>query len=394
MNRRGIIYLMSLGIVFFLTVLSASLLVRGISETQLSERSRSQHAAFQLADAAVDMAAINLRTADVTDDVLSHTLPTGTSSVVSVTQLGAQLQRVAVRGVSGSEQRNVEAVVQLIPQSIFQFALFGDQTVNVSGNAITDSYNSSLGPYDNDPSSPGYNAAHNGDIGTNATTAGGVAVSGSIFVDGQVAVGSNVADPTSVVTGYDPAFITGGTDPPSDTQDVVSQGTPFPMPAVTVPAGLNCPNETITSSTTTTLSPTGGQNGDGVYCYHNLTVQGNATLTASGEVTVYLTGRLIARGDSTVGVLSDPRQMTFLMDSFAQATLEQGTITGSTQLAGSLYGPQATIDIQGNAEVFGSIIAKTVNLTGSAIIHYDEALSTDNNVSNLFQTRIVSWREL
>jgi len=55
--------------------------------------------------------------------------------------------------------------------------------VTVSGSAFTDSYDSRLGPYNDSVGSPGYNADHHGDVGTNATTTGGVALSGSIFID-------------------------------------------------------------------------------------------------------------------------------------------------------------------------------------------------------------------
>ena len=77
-------------------------------------------------------------------------------------------------------------------------------------------------------------------------------------------------------------------------------------------------------------------------------------------------------------------------------------MTGSTKFYGALYGPNSTINIQGNAEVYGSIVARTVNVTGSAIVHYDEALADCNGptppqscgVNNLYKATTVSWREL
>ena len=53
-----------------------------------------------------------------------------------------------------------------------------------------------------------------------------------------------------------------------------------------------------------------------------------------------------------------------------------------------------TISITGNAEVYGAIIADRVNLSGSAAIHYDEAVNTITGVSNLYQTSVVYWQEL
>lgn len=385
-RQRGFVLLLSLGVVVFFSLAIVAILVRSVWQSTASTRIYNRSSALNLADAAVDQAALNLVTAGTADDLLTATLAGGTFQIESVQAVTGTLSRVTVRGTSGTEVRRVEAIIRLTPKSIFQFALFGDQNVTVSGSAITDSYNSTAGPYSS--------GSHNGDIGTNATTAGGVVVSGSIFVDGQVAVGSTASNPQSVVTGYNPAFITGGTSPPSDTQDIVLQGSTFPLTPLTVPAGMTCNDYTIQGSTTTTLSPTGGPNGDGVYCYRNLTVQGSGVLTASGPVTVYVTGQLIARGSSRVGVVSSPKQMVVLMTSTAEATLEQGTLTGSTDFYGALYAPNSTITITGSADIYGSIIAKAVNLTGSAEIHYDEALNQVPQAANTFTTTRVAWREL
>jgi hypothetical protein len=377
----------SLGIITVLTTLGAAFLVRSLNEGQLGQRDSVRQRAFFLAEAAVDRASLNLRTPyDPTDDVLTGTLPTGTFQVDDPPEpLGGLRWRVTTRGQSGGDLRRIEAVFLLTPQSVFQYALFGAQNINVSGNAATDSYDSRNGAY-----APA-TAGHNGDIGTNSssTDPAGVTVDGSIFIDGQVAVGPDATDPTAVVEGYNPTFITGGTSPPSDTQDVVSQTATFPMPPVVVPPELTCTDLDVSSQTIVALPA-------GTYCYRNLTVQGGASLTSdgSGAVTVYLTGALVARGNSTVGYPVDPRQMVFLMGSSGAATLEEGTMTGTTGFYGGLYAPNATINISGNAEVFGSIVAKTVNVTGSAAVHYDEALTDVTAVSNIYQRTLVSWRDL
>jgi len=387
-DQRGVAVLVSLGVVVLLGTLGSALLMRSLHERQLGSRSAARHQAFFLADGAIDRALLNLRTPDVlTDDITAGTLPSGTFQIdTPPTQLAALQWRVTTRGFSQQEERRMEAVVQLTPESVFQYALFGDQVVNVSGNATTDSFNSTLGPYNDDEDSPGYNAGHNGDVGTNDTSTGSVSIGGSIFVDGQIVVGPGVDDPDSVVTGYDPAFVTGGTDPPSDTQDVVSADAAMPLSPVVVPSELTCEDYTVAGNTTVTLSP-------GTYCYQNLTVQGNATLTASGDVTIYVTGELTAQGNSTIGVPSDPSQMLFQMSATAEGTLEQ-TIQGNNTFYGGIYGPQATFTIQGNATIYGSVMARRINVSGNADIHYDEALGNETQITGLYDTRLVSWREL
>ncbi|MBI3996364.1 MAG: hypothetical protein HY352_01770 [Candidatus Omnitrophica bacterium] len=397
MNRDGFVYPLAIGVTFILTVLSATLLMRGVSELNISSRQVYSSAAFHYADAAVDQAAKNLRTpTDTTDDVMTTTYGNGSFTVDSMTALATPGEwQVLTSGVSAADPntpRHIEAIYRMTPQSVFQFALFGANNVTVSGSAITDSYDSRLGPYEDDPGL-GYNKDHHGDIGTNSTSSGGVTISGSIFIDGQVAVGPTVTDPTSIVTGYDASFITGGTSPASNTQDVVSMSQAFPMPPVVVPLGLTCSNHTVTGHTTETLSPTGGPLGNGTYCYNNLTVQGGGELTTSGPVTVYLTGVFTATGNTVVGDPSDPKAMTVLVSSTGAATLE-GTITGSSEFYGALYGPSAIMTISGNADVYGSIVAQTVNVTGSASVHYDTALTENTTISNTSRATMVAWREL
>ncbi len=382
-RRAGVVLFFSVGTVLVLGALGATLLMQSLQESSLARRSAAQQGAFFLAETGVDQALINLRTpTDAFDDVLTGTLSTGTFTVDSPPEaLGSQRWKVTTRGFSVTEQRWMEAVVQSAPKSVFEFAVFGENRVSVSGSVITDSYDSRLGLYD--PSAH----QHQGNVGTGATSVGGMSVSGSIFVDGQLAVGYNVQDPQSVVTGFDPAFVTGGTSPPTDTQDVVSLAQPFPIPAVIVPEGMTCADFTVTGNTTVTLTL-------GTYCYDDLTLQGGGTLTASDAVTIYLTGTFTASGNSSFGVVQDPRKMVMLMTSSAGATLGQGTLTGSTDFYGALYGPNARIDIRGNAKIFGSVIAEEVMVSGSAELHYDHALTDLTEVSNGNRTTLVSSREL
>ena len=384
-KQRGAAVLFSLGIVVLLSTLGSAVLLRSLNETQLSRRSSARQGAFFLAEGGVDQALLNLRTpTDLTDDVNTSALLTGTFTIDSPpVDLGNDRWQVTTHGTAQQEQRTMQAVFQLTPQSVFQFALFGSQGVTISGNATTNNYDSRLGSYASQ--TPG----HNGDVGTNSTAVGGVTISGSIFVDGQVAVGQNVSNPTSVVTGYNPAFITGGTSPPTDTQDVVSQTTPFPMPTnpTNPPGGCNTNLPPLVGKTRTFLTGTN-------YCPPGIqTINGGETWTANGMVKIYISDELKINGNSTVGVASDPTLMRILMSTGSAATME-GTITGSTDVYAAIYGPQATINISGNAKVFGAVIAKQVNVSGSAEIHYDEATASITDISNLYVTSVTSWREL
>ena len=378
MNQRGIFYVLSLSLVFFLTIASASMLMRGISETGISERSRSQNAAFQLADAGIDQAAVNLQTLDTADDITTASLSTGTYTLDTPSAVGALLYDVRSHGTSGSEQRTIDAVYLLTAQSVFQYALFGDVSVGIGGNALTDSYQSTLGSYASQ--TPG----KHGDVGTNSTTPGGIDVTGtSLVVNGQIKVGPNVADPSSVVTGnVNDDFITGG--PPK----YVSQPNEFPMPDVgTPPAGCTSTIPPKVGGVITFVAGT-------TYCLGGtVKINGNDTWTANGNVTIYIQSLLTIEGNATVGNPVHPSYMAFLVQSNAETVFEE-KVAGTVDFYGTIYAPDANVSVKGNAEIYGSVIARHVDLTGSAQIHYDEDLKSRTDISNRYHPTLKSWREL
>ena len=395
-DKSGVILITVMGTLAMLSLAVVAIFSRGLWQTTTSERLYSRSSALHLAEAAIEQSARNLKTPTSSDDITEQVLSTGSYAIDEPVLIGVNLWVVTASGTSTEgDTRQVESIIRLTQESIFQFALFGDLNLDVSGSAITDSFDSSLGPYNDDPNDPDYNKGHNGDIGTNSDQVGGVEFTGSsLFVDGQVAVGYGALDPYAVVEGYDPDFVTGGTDPPSDTQDIISQGTEFPMPSVIVPVGLTCIDHEVGSSDTEVLSPTGGENGDGVYCFNNLSLNGGATLTTTGFVTVYVTGVFTAKGNSLIGNPSDPTQLLMKMSSTGDVELEPGVLTGTTGFYGALYAPDSTINISGNAEIFGSVIAQEINVTGNAAIHYDESITEIDEVSNTFTTERLTWREI
>jgi len=346
---------------------------RSVTELAVSSRFSATYRAFHLAEASVDAAIVNFQSGQLNDLVLS-TMADG-SYWATVHPAGSLQYLINGHGLQGTEQRDVEAVVQLTPRSVFQFGLFGGNQVIISGEAITDSFNSSLGAYD--PST----AQDGGDIGTNSVTPGGITISGSIAINGQIAVGPGVDDPNSVVT------ISGGTALITGVPPVESQSTALALPPITVPEGLTCEDMSVKGQTTLLLPSALGQ-----HCFHDLTVSGGGMLTADGPVKVYVTGAFTASGNTVIGIPSDPTAMLLFLVSNEQATLESN-LTGSTEFYGGMYAPAATINITGNAQVFGSVVAQAVDVSGDAQVHYDQAIGNLTEPIGLYDTDILSWRE-
>ena len=375
-SQRGFLLVLAVFLLTFFTAWISIGLRRSTTELVTAETSHSAYRASHLAEAGLDQVIDNLRTIDGADDVFAGTLSGGNFAIQQpLTVLSSLTYQAQIDGTSANVQRTIEAVLRVTPLSLFRFAAFGDDGITLNGANFIDSYDSRNGPYDLVT-----NSNDEGDVGTNANGAGAIILDGnSLFVNGQLSVGPDVENPESVVTGFDPDQIAG--DPP-----VVSRPE-FPMPTVQIPEGITCNPLTLTGNITYTLpSP-------GTYCFSALKVKSGAVLTSTGPVTVYLTESLAFEGNSTIGVASDPSDFLVLMESGTQVTIA-GAIEGNAEFYGAMYGPDADFSIAGNADIYGSIIGNTVTISGSARLHYDEALADVDILSNEGVVELLSWQEL
>ncbi|MCS6244059.1 MAG: hypothetical protein H2172_09415 [Opitutus sp.] len=60
-------------------------------------------------------------------------------------------------------------------------------------------------------------------------------------------------------------------------------------------------------------------------------------------------------------------------------------------LSAIVYAPTAAVDINGNGDVLGSVVAKNITLVGNAAFHYDESLGDFGGSSPY---GISKWSEL
>jgi hypothetical protein len=69
------------------------------------------------------------------------------------------------------------------------------------------------------------------------------------------------------------------------------------------------------------------------------------------------------------------------------------SLGGNGQITAAVYAPDYDVTVSGggsSGHVFGSVVGKTVSMTGVTNLHYDEALSATGVINNY---RIVSWVE-
>jgi hypothetical protein len=248
----------------------------------------------------------------------------------------------------------------------FDYAIFAKNTIQIQGNAGTDSWNSAVGTYATT------NTCADADIGTNSTGGGAVQAQGASTVicgDGFSGAGSN---PTSVFTGN--GNITGSKVAqttnqvlPNITLPSLANGTPFNPDyqntnAVLAPdrtyGDVKCKNGSLTLST-------------GKYLVKTISLTSNCELrVTSGPVEVYFTDSLQMQAGVLVNSTNVPGNLVFYGGPAASAVQVQGGVSASF----AIYAPSADCQLQGNVAMYGALVCDDVQVQGNAHIHYDVAL--------------------
>jgi hypothetical protein len=119
---------------------------------------------------------------------------------------------------------------------------------------------------------------------------------------------------------------------------------------------------------TLVLTATGG--GDA------LTVTGNASIViaAGSRLRLFVEGgvRIAGNGISNLNAQPITCQIWGTNPTSAGQSIH---IAGNGALKTVVYAPNGDVQINGNGDVMGSVVARSIQLTGNANFHYDEALA-------------------
>lgn len=320
---------------------------------------------------------------------------------VAETDLGGGVHSLVATGIENGVGAQLELVVREVSSSFFSWAAFGDERMTMSSNAQVDSYNSSFGSYDSqDVNGSGSSsfALTNGNVGSN----------GNVRMDQNSKVwGDVVPGPEGSATVLGNAVVTGST---------TSASSEVEMPPIDLP--------TIPSSGDLTVAKN-GSHAFGAGEHHiedflissgaEVTVEGPATLVfdtfeigsgaeltvdaTNGPVEIFVVGDFVMNSntliasetwtpsDIEINLLSDN-----VIDPGLEVDLDEVDFDSNAKLYGTIYAPSASIVINSNFELFGSLVARAVHLDSNARIHFDEALldvSEDEEIT--FET--VAWRQ-
>jgi hypothetical protein len=226
--------------------------------------------------------------------------------------------------------------------TLFQHGLLGDDSVEVSGEAAVDSYDSAT-------ALPGAN----GDVRSN----------GPVFVDTNASVAGDVAAESAAILGS----VTGS----------VSEGVaPLELLPVDVPsAAQDLGSLEVGNDDTVVLSP-------GSYRVDELIVGSDGQLVvdnAAGPVTLYVTEKVDVQ--STLGVqtaAADPERFAVYVAAGADVKISNEAV-----FHGVVYAPGADVEVSGQGEWYGAFVGRNVKVTGGALVHYDEALQAEYERSSV-----------
>jgi uncharacterized Zn-binding protein involved in type VI secretion len=301
----------------------------------------------------------------------------------SATDNDKQVLITSVGTISGS-QREIQAL--LVEMPLFGDGLYGKYVASISGGGnssqSTDSYNSTT-----DPSHTTY--LQHGTIGSN----GDINLTGvPVSVHGDVTAAGTASPGNSTVTGS----VTSGAPqvafPPAPSCPFNGYG------AQPLNGSISCTstsgNHTSTcnplDSSTGTLTAANSQEitlSSGVYCFSSASITGQATITLTGPVTMYLTSTNTATnfgGGGFVNYVSGGNSYASNLQIFSSYNSGGDSsnvglsLMGGSSLYGAIYAPEATIKIGGGGNNTFSFIGAAVGgaalLNGNVSFLYDEAL--------------------
>jgi hypothetical protein len=141
---------------------------------------------------------------------------------------------------------------------------------------------------------------------------------------------------------------------------------------------------TILGDVTLVLTQTAGANA--------VQVTGNASIKVSlgSRLTLYVEGGVLIAGGGLANANAQPItcQIWGTNTTLAGQSLH---IAGNGALKCVLYAPFGDVQVNGNGDIMGSIVARNIRFTGNAAMHYDESLAYGQGNEPF---AIAKWREL
>ncbi len=402
-SRRGSAIVMTMVCIVAVSTLSVVMLDMAESaqaeQSRTSDRMRAQYAAEAAASRAVAMLQAG-GTGAIGSEAQAAGLDAASYWVDSSANAAGDVRTLVASASSDRATARVQVTMNAVPDSIWRFAAFGDDTLHMDSNARVDSYNSTLGTW-------AAQAVNGSGSNLYANDKGNVGSNGDVTLDQNSKVwGSAQCGPEAATTVLGNAVVTGSTTPAPTTVE---------LPPLSIP---NLPSSGDRTVNGTLNLPAGN------YRYNTFNMRSGAIVNVTGPATIVTTNFLMRqntqfRVNATNGpvkiyvyddfVLSSNAQMYALdfnpdkvqvnlesdnvIDPDVTVELDVIDFDSNTKIYGTIYAPNAHIEVDSNLELFGAMMARSIDLDSNARVHYDENLArARSNGSVVWQQ--VAWRPL
>lgn len=312
-------------------------------------------------------------------------------------------------------QVEVSTVFEQQKVTVYPYAAFatsnGCGALDFAGGAITDSYNSAAALQGGKP----VLANNTGNVGTNGNLEGNgnpTTINGSLSTP-RSGVGNCTANNVTATTVAGWAVIENGLNK-------LSQPIIFPTP--TIPTALQtsqsftknsgCPagvsyctgsadGATITPPSATTVVSLGNVDigshavlhlGAGTYSVNSFNMNANAQIIIdSGPVIFKVEGTGVGtairiNGNGISNLSYKPTDL-----QFQYAGTGAIDITGGSETSALFYAPNASATLNGNADLYGALVVKTLKTTGQGAIHYDRNLANSGFTPGRHTLSAFTW---
>ncbi len=304
-------------------------------------------------------------------------------------------------GANPRATRTVEILAAPIPKGLVSMPILLDQKLTMKGGWV-DSFDSSNPAKSTNGSYDIAKRQSKGNVGINDTQGtsdlGGAYIYGDLSYSGASPAGTNnvqglVSKPfnADIATVKDPVWTNYNLTPSAINKSATLIGG-----TKSSPARYKVSELTVSGGQQLTLSP----KATGVESYIEVWVTGNFTTSGSGYVleeagvhaTFYVAGDLTVSGSAFTVKSNVAANNIINLITPPSGSQQKVTVSGSGVFVGVINGPGADFTLSGNASFSGALIGKTMNISGGANVHYDEALNRNGTASgNHYQFR--SWVE-
>ncbi len=384
-------------VVVILLIIGTGVLSFGLHSRAFAVRTSSDMVARSAADAGVTKAVFEMNKKlkvipwddSLLPEVTGETLP-NSDAIYSYAVTGDIVNGYGLKseGTYGLRDKTINCSLSL--KGLFESAIFTRQTLILKAGTLIDGYNSG-DPWDTNID------VH---VGTKSILPDSIILNPGVVVKGNIAVG--VGGNVEIVI----------KDLGASTYRKYSMLKDVDMPLITPPELVDTGSGINVHGITITVGPTD----NGQYSEIELKKAANPGILEinGGDVILYITGD-ISLGQNCEIVIKNGSTLILYLDGdmdaannaginnegvpssfklFGTSTEEQSfVLRAKSETLGAIYAPNANVIIMAGSDIYGAIIAKSIELKSGGNFYYDKALREVSTDDDAVRFVISQWRE-